>query len=170
MIEITNILVQTSLNIIIQLKKLIHQIRDAKYNPKTCLAICWNHPKIGGSCLLVKNGRMICHGAKSMKDTRIIARQYVRLTQKASYAVRLSPTHLVTASALADIGELIDLGIARKYIPLSSWELEIFNALVFKRGRVHFAVFSSGKVITGLTRLSLKRTIVLPALLEIAIL
>ena len=112
--------------------KLIHQIRDAKYNPKTFSAICWNHQKIGGSCLLFNNGKMVCHGAKSMKDARIIVRQYARLVQKAGYAIRLSPTLVITALALADIGKPIDLGIARKYIPLSSWEPEIFNALVFK--------------------------------------
>ena len=113
MIEITNIVVQTSLNVIIQLKKAHNQIRDAKYNPKTFSAICWNHQKIGGTCLLFNNGKMICHMAKCMKDAHIIAR-------------------LITVSALADISELVDLGIAHKYIPLSSWEPEIFNALVVK--------------------------------------
>ena len=98
-----------------------------------------------------------------MKDARIIVCQ---LVQKAGYVVRLSLVQLIIASALADLCEPIDMVIASKYIPVSSWETEIFNALVFKQRSIHFSIFFSGKVIVaGLTHLSLKSTIVLPTLL-----
>ena len=61
MIQITNIVVQARLNVPICLQTVIRKIRDPKYQPKRFSAICWNHKKIGGSCLLFNNGKMVCH-------------------------------------------------------------------------------------------------------------
>ena len=170
MTVITNIVVQSSLNVNIKLNELIRDISDAKYQPSRFSAICWNLRKIPGTCLLFNNGCIIGQGCKTMVQARKSLRQYARVVQKRGYAVRLSPIRLITASALGDIDTTVNLNAMRSWISGSTYEPEIFNALTFKRHSMHFSLFASGKVvITGIKNFTLINTRIPEMLLELAI-
>jgi len=170
MFLITNIVVQAKLNVKLSLKDIVYKIRDAKYQPKRFSAICWNHKKIAGSCLLFNNGKMVCHGSHTMAEARVIVRQYGRLVQKLGYPVKLTDVCLVTASALAAVGHSINLNEVSKYMPGATYEPELFNAAIIKKNGLHFAIFCSGKVvITGITNFALKNSTIHPLMLELAL-
>lgn len=170
MLTITNVVVQAQLNVNIDLHKLAYSLNNVKYNPKRFSAMIWHHKRIGGSCLLFKNGQMICNGAKSLGEARIKVRKYSRVLQKLGYPVNLTYIKLITASAVANLEREIDLPTL---LPLSgcTYEPEIFNAAVFYRDSIHFSCFSTGKiVITGITSMQLIDRIVYPTLMEIQLL
>ena len=169
-VEITNVVVQTQLNVKIDLRKLVRKIRDARFDPKKFSAIIWYRKIVGGSCLLFNNGKLICHGAKDMCQAKKVARRYARLVQNNGYAVKLSPITLVTASALADVDQPVSLPKIPLMYARGSYEPELFNAGTFRIQNLHFSVFASGKiVITGITRLSLINTVIRPTLLELVL-
>ena len=170
MLTITNVVVQAQLNVNLDLYKLVHSLNNVKYNPKRFSAMIWHHKRIGGSCLLFKNGQMICNGAKSWEEARNKVRKYSRVLQKLGYPVSLSYVKLITASAVANLEKVLDLP-SFLTLPGCAYEPELFNAAVFYRNSVHFSCFSTGKiVITGITSLKLIDRVVYPTLMEIELL
>lgn len=155
-ISLTNVVVHTSLNVHLPLDKLIWQIGFAKYNKRRWSGLSWNHPKIQGSAMLFSNGRLVSQGAKSFPQARKIVRQYARLLQKLGYDVKLSPIHLVTATALATLPCPINLSHLSRDYPNAVWESELFNACIVKKDGLHYSVFASGRVvICGIKRITL---------------
>lgn len=168
--SLTNVVVQANVNVPLPLDKLIWQIGCAKYNKRRWSGLTWSHPKIQGSVMLFTTGRLVSHGAKSFEHARKVVRQCARLLQKLGYDVRLSPVTLVTASALATLPSPVDLGLLARHYPNAVWESELFNACMVKRGKIHFSVFATGKVVVaGITRLSLISKVVEPTLAEFMI-
>ena len=160
-----------ALNVRIELRSLMDKITFAEYTPPKFPAIIWKHRKIGGCCLLFASGKMVSQGSKSYQQACRRVRQYARIISKLGYNVKLDPVQRVTATGMADIGCAVDLARIQPYLPNSTYEPELFSALQVKADGVHFAVFSSGKVtITGITHPALNRRVVLPMLLQIAML
>lgn len=164
----TNVVVQSSVNIKISLRKLMDKITNAKYNPSKWSGLSWSHPKISGTIMLFPNGTLICNGTKSFAQARQAVRQYARLLQRKGYHVKLSPVKLVTMSMLSDLGQDIDLKNLSQCYPGASWEPELFNGCSIKKKGVHFTVFSTGKVvICGVKSFTLINSTLIPTLVEI---
>ena len=171
-IKITNVVVQSRISISINLHEFIYKIRDGKFMPPRFSGLIWNHKKIGGCCLLFSNGKLICHGGSSFNQARIRVRKYARLIQKTlNESVRLHAVKLVTASLLADLHIPVNLHRVSQCYPGASYEPELLNAATCRRGRVHFTIFSSGKiVVTGIRDTLLINTVVQPTLMDLFIL
>lgn len=166
-VTLTNVVVQSSVNVQLPLDRLIWQIAHAKYNKRRWSGLSWAHPKISGTVMLFPNGRLVSHGAKTFEQARKVVRQYARLLQKKGYEVRLSPIKLVTVSAVASVPGAINIAHLARGYPNAVWESELFNACVVKKDKMHFSVFSTGKVvICGIKRLSLISEVVKPTLAE----
>jgi len=162
---------QANLNGPVNLNKIIHTIRDAKYQPSRFSAISWNHKRIAASCLLFSNGKLILHGAKSFEQGRKCARQYARLIQRQGYSVETPRLRVVTITMLADLGVKIALIKLVECFDNVSYEPELFNAAIVKKNGVTFSVFRSGRVvICGVKSLCLISKVVKPILTDIQIL
>lgn len=166
-VSLTNVVVQSSVNVKLPLNEIIHRIGRAKYNPRRWSGLSWSHPKISGSVMLFPNGRLVSHGSRTILQARKVVRQYARLLQKMGYGVILSPIRLVTASAIATLPTPVSLAKLASGYPMASWESELFNACLIKKDGMHYSVFSSGRVvICGIKRLALISPLIKPTLLE----
>lgn len=166
-VTLTNLVVQSSLNVALKLDDLIWQIGHAKYNKRKWPGLSWSHPKIQGTVMLFPNGKIVSHGAKNFQQARKNVRRYARLLQKIGYEVKLSPIRLVTATALGNLGSPVNLSSLANGYPKAVWESELFNACLVKKNGIHYTIFSSGKVVVcGIKPLSLISSEVKPTLAE----
>jgi TATA-box binding protein (TBP) (component of TFIID and TFIIIB) len=86
----TNILCTADLGCIIDLRSLTMTNRNIRYNPQIFNGAIWNHPRIGGCCLVFANGNMCVNGkAKTPIEARKRVRRYARLVQELGGSVSL---------------------------------------------------------------------------------
>ena len=167
--NITNIVVKSSLNVDLNMRYIMMHIKDAKYDPSKFSAICWKHRSIQSSCLLFRNGKILLQGAKTYQQARLRMRRYARIIQRLGYNVALSAIEIVTITGLSDIGFPVDLNVMCSALPNASYEPELFNAMVYKKDNVSYSVFSSGKiVVAGVRHMSLIND-VMEVLLELSL-
>lgn len=154
MVQITNVVVQTDLQVSIDLRHLVNTVRDIRYDPGLFSGAIWQHKKIGGCCLVFYNGKLNCNGNRSMEEAKKRTRRYARLIQKLGYAVKLQKIELVTMTAVHELSAALDFNKLCTFLHGANYEPELHNAAMFKRGRVNYSCFRSGKVvITGLRNL-----------------
>ena len=151
----------------IDLSVLVRDLTNVVYNPGRFSGMVWKHKVIGGCCLLFANGKMIVNGFRSVSKCRQGARRYARLLQNKLRGGYLHRVKIVTMTLLTNIKQRLCL--EKMAVELNGqYESELFNALTLRKGKIHFAVFRSGKiVVTGLKNLHDIDRVVQPALLEI---
>jgi len=151
MVQITNVVVQADLHVSVDLKHLANNARDIRYDPKLFSGAIWHHRKIGGCCLVFYNGKLNCNGNKNITEAKKRIRQYARLIQKLGYVVKLYKIEVVTMTAVHKLSSPLDVPTVLSTLNGASYEPELHNAIMLKRGRIHYNCFQSGKVvITGL--------------------
>ena len=149
--HLTNTVFIASLNCSFDLKKLCYELVNVKYNPRRFNGLIWQHPVIGGNCLLFRNGKINCNGkVRSFKEGRQRLRRYARVLQKLGYSVNLNEVKMVTASAFHVLSGPVDIPTyCREHG--ASYEPELFPVMMFKKNSVHFSCYQNGKiVITGI--------------------
>ena len=164
-------LFKASFNCQLDLHHLASTLVNVKYNPKNFCGLSWRHRHIQLGILVFKSGSLIVHGATSKVQAVKCIRQYARLLSvKFGYHIKLSKVKLVTASLLSNIGNRLDLHNLAKNYPGCKYEVELFNAAFLNKNKVHFSMFSSGRiVITGVTNLSLINSVIQPTLIELSL-
>jgi len=164
MLQVTNVVVQAALHVTINLNHLANSSRDIRYDPTIFSGVIWQHRKIGGNCLVFRNGKVNCSGSKSVQQAKRRLRQYARLIQKlGSYDVVLGKIDLVTMTAVHQLSSRLNFLQMCKYLG-ATYQPEIHNAAMLKRGKLHFNCFHTGKVvITGIKDLN----VIYPILLEL---
>jgi len=149
MVQITNVVVQTDLHVAIDLRDLANNTRDFIYDPAIFTGAIWKHRKIGGCCLVFHNGKINCNGNRNFQQAKKRIRQYARVIQKLGYEVKLEKIELVTMTAVHQLSSILDYNKVCNILG-ATYEPEIHNAAMLKRGKVHYNCFQSGKiVITG---------------------
>jgi len=71
-IEITNIVASAELGLELDLYKIASKVRDVEYEPEQFPGAILKFKKPKASLLLFKNGKVICAGAKTEKEIRIV--------------------------------------------------------------------------------------------------
>ena len=133
----------TDLKCALDLKHIALNTRDVVYTLKPFTVLRWKHKKIGGTCMVYASGKIIHHGEKYQ------LRKYARLLQKLGYNVCLNNIKLVTQSATYTLPSVNYEHLVKTM--RATYEPEIYHACIFKRGRMSFTVYKSGKVvITGI--------------------
>ena len=59
---ITNVVCCTELRCNINLQKLTSKIYDVEYNPVKFPAVIWKHKRVGGTCMVFANGKIVVNG------------------------------------------------------------------------------------------------------------
>ena len=151
----------------LKLGQLTKRLTNAIYNPKTFAGIIWKQRAIGGCCLLFSNGKMIVNGFKSVALCKKGARRYARSIQVKIGEGVLKSVAVVTMTLLADLKQTLCLESLAVSLG-GQYEPELFNALILKKGKIHFSIFRSGKiVIVGVKSVKVVEAIIYPALLDI---
>lgn len=165
-LRITNAVHSTHVNTHLDLKRIAAENTNTVYNPKKITAVTWRHRKINGTLQLFPNGKLIHTGKPDTEEARVHIRRFVRILQKQNHPVSLSPIRLVCMSATCKLSGKINLHDVAKYTN-ATYEPELFNAAILKRGGLSLCVFHTGTVvITGIRRLDT----VYPILLELELL
>ena len=134
MVQVTNVVVHAALHVTIDLEHLANSSRDIRYDPTIFSAAIWQHRKIGGNCLVFKNGKVNCSGSKSLQQAKKRLRQYARFIQKQGYDVMLGRIDLVTMSAVQLSSRLNFLQMC-EYLG-AMYQPDIHNAAMLKRGKL----------------------------------
>ena len=151
--HLTNVVVQACLGCRFDLSQIAREITNVRYDPRNFNGLIWQHRMIGGNCLLFANGNINCNGkCSSVRAGKERLRRYARLLQRMGYAIKLQKIKLVTASAVHQLSERLDLERLQMDF---SYEPELFPAVMFRRQGMHFTCHFTGKVlITGIKRKS----------------
>ena len=166
--RLTNVVYQANLNVQIDLKCLVHQLNNVRYNPHTFSGLIYQNRKIGGNCLIFSNGKINCNGACSDFDSGVKRlRRYARILQRLGYVVRLSEIRLVTASAVHKLSGRINVKSLCR-IQDFQYNPELFPAVMLRRQGIHFTCHLSGSLlITGIKNSKDLDNVVLPTIVEI---
>ena len=110
---------------------------------------------------------MIINGFKSVALGQRAVRRYARAVQKKIGEGVLAPITVVTMTLIADLKQKLCLESLATLLG-GQYEPELFNALLLKKGKLHFSVFQSGKiVIAGVKSEKIIDTVIWPALMDI---
>ena len=166
--RLTNVVYQANLIVQIDLKCLVHQLNNVRYNPRTFSGLIYQNRKIGGNCLIFSNGKINCNGACSDFDSGVKRlRRYARILQRLGYVVRLSEIRLITASAVHKLSGRINVESLCR-IQDFQYNPELFPAVMLRRQGIHFTCHLSGSLlITGIKNSTDLDNVVLPTIVEI---
>ena len=163
MVKMTNVVVQTDLHKSIDLSYLAKNARGIRYDPGKFSGAIWHHRKIGGCCLIFRNGKLNCNGSKNIAKAKRRITQYAQCIQRLGFPVKIKKIDVVTISAVHQVSSSLDFSKLCSILG-ATYEPEIFNGAMFKRGRTHFTCFHTGKIIiTGVKEIDA----IYPTLLEI---
>ena len=147
----------------IDLVKLTHSVGNIIYKKSPFKVCIWRCKQIRETCLVYSTGRILVHGSRGS------VRKYARLLWRLGFNVNLRFIKLVTQSMTYNLGREISYKKMIEHFNIQH-NPEIFHALVFKKARVSFTVFKSGKInITGVHSQAMIETIVDPTLIEISL-
>ena len=85
---VQNIVSNVNLGCPLDLKKIVSQVRNAEYNPKSFNAVIMRIREPRTTALVFSSGKMVCTGAKSEEDSRLAARKYARIIQKLGFPAK----------------------------------------------------------------------------------
>lgn len=162
--RITHEIYKTDLKCDLDLNVIAKESLDAVYKQSPFKLLQWRHREIGGCAFVYHSGKIICHGNEKQ------IRKYYRLIKRLGFPVKFDGAQVVTKSAVHTLSNPVNYISLCASLPNVSYEPELFNAPILKRGKISFTVYHTGKVIiTGVKTDDDIEDIVMPTLLEIDI-
>ena len=149
-IRIVNMVVSTDFKHPLNLEKIASTLPNTEYNPEQFpgLVIRLKTPK--SSALLFTTGRVVCTGAKTMKEVKEAIHKIMKLLEKVKVKVTIEPEihvqNMVASGALGFALNLNDLVMKLRNV---EYEPEQFPGLVYKikEPKASFLLFSNGKIV-----------------------
>ncbi len=149
-IKIVNMVVSTEFKHPLNLEKIASVLPNTEYNPEQFpgLVIRLKTPK--SSALLFTTGRVVCTGAKTMKEVKEAIDKIIKLLEKVKVKVTIEPEikvqNMVASGALGYPLNLNDLVMKLRNV---EYEPEQFPGLVYKirEPKASFLLFSNGKIV-----------------------
>jgi len=149
-IRVVNLVVSTDFKHPLNLEKIASTLPNTEYNPEQFpgLVIRLKTPK--SSALLFTTGRVVCTGAKTMKEVKESIHKIMKLLEKVKVKITIEPEihvqNMVASGALGFALNLNDLVMKLKNV---EYEPEQFPGLVYKikEPKSSFLLFSNGKIV-----------------------
>jgi len=149
-IKIVNMVVSTDFKHLLNLEKIASTLPNTEYNPEQFpgLVIRLKTPK--SSALLFTTGRVVCTGAKTMKEVKEAIHKIMKLLERVKVKVTIEPEihvqNMVASGALGFALNLNDLVMKLRNV---EYEPEQFPGLVYKikEPKASFLLFSNGKIV-----------------------
>jgi len=149
-IKIENVVASASLNVPIKLEKLVANLDGIEYEPEQFPGLVMRLKDPKAAALIFSSGKIVCTGAKSPSDAKIVVSKIVARMNKLgikipkNYKVRLEN---IVASAKLD--RELNLNNIAFTLENTEYEPEQFPGLVYRMDdpRVTFLLFGSGKII-----------------------
>jgi len=149
-IKVVNIVVSTSLEHAIPLEKMAATLSNTEYNPEQFpgLVIRIKDPKT--SALIFSSGKVVCTGARTMKDVRESLQKIIKSLQKINVKITIEPEiKIQNIVASGTVGMDLNLNTLAMKLENTEYEPEQFPGLVYKlpEAKATFLLFSNGKVV-----------------------
>jgi transcription initiation factor TFIID TATA-box-binding protein len=149
-IKIENVVASSSLNVPIKLEKLVSNLDNVEYEPEQFpgLVLRLKDPK--AASLIFSSGKVVCTGAKSPKDSKIVIAKIVAKMNKIGIKIPKDyKVQLENIVASAKLNRELNLNNIAFSLENTEYEPEQFPGLVYRMDnpRVTFLLFGSGKVI-----------------------
>ena len=149
-IRIVNMVVSTDFKHPLNLEKIASTLPNTEYNPEQFpgLVIRLKTPK--SSALLFTTGRVVCTGAKTMKEVKESIHKIIKLLERVKVKITIEPEikvqNMVASGALGFALNLNDLVMKLRNV---EYEPEQFPGLVYKikDPKASFLLFSNGKIV-----------------------
>jgi len=149
-IKIVNMVVSTDFQHPLNLEKIASTLPNTEYNPEQFpgLVIRLKTPK--SSALLFTTGRVVCTGAKTMKEVKESIHKIMKLLERVKVKINIEPEikvqNMVASGALGFALNLNDLVMKLRNV---EYEPEQFPGLVYKikEPKASFLLFSNGKIV-----------------------
>jgi transcription initiation factor TFIID TATA-box-binding protein len=149
-IKIENVVASSSLNVPIKLEKLVSNLDNVEYEPEQFpgLVLRLKDPK--AASLIFSSGKVVCTGAKSPKDSKIVIAKIVAKMNKIGIKIPKDyKVQLENIVASAKLNRELNLNNIAFSLENTEYEPEQFPGLVYRMDnpRVTFLLFGSGKII-----------------------
>ena len=149
-VRIVNMVVSTDFKHPLNLEKIASTLPNTEYNPEQFpgLVIRLKTPK--SSALLFTTGRVVCTGAKTMKEVKESIHKIMKLLERVKVKITIEPEihvqNMVASGALGFALNLNDLVMKLRNV---EYEPEQFPGLVYKikEPKASFLLFSNGKIV-----------------------
>ena len=149
-IKIENVVASASLNVPIKLEKLVSNLDGVEYEPEQFpgLVLRLKDPK--AAALIFSSGKVVCTGAKSPKDSKLVIARIVTKMNKIGIKIPKNyKVQLENIVASAKLNRELNLNNIAFSLENTEYEPEQFPGLVYRMDdpRVTFLLFGSGKII-----------------------
>jgi len=149
-IKIENVVASASLNVPIKLEKLVANLDGIEYEPEQFPGLVMRLKDPKAAALIFSSGKIVCTGAKSPKDAKIVIGKIVaRINRLGIRIPKGYKVQLENIVASAKLDRELNLNQIAFNLENTEYEPEQFPGLVYRIDdpRVTFLLFGSGKII-----------------------
>lgn len=151
-IKVENIVASATIGRDIDLQKAVNALDGAEYDRGRFPGVIYRvkEPKI--AVLIFRSGKIVCTGARSMEDVRMVIETVIKFLRKAKMPVTLNPKIKVeNIVATCDLESIINLNAIAITLSLEKieYEPEQFPGLVYRMDepKIVMLFFGSGKIV-----------------------
>src|SRR3990172_6987358 len=149
-IKIENVVASASLGVPIKLEKLVANMDGIEYEPEQFPGLVLRTTDPKAAALVFSSGKIVCTGAKSPKDAKLVIAKIVVKMNRLGYKVPKNyRVQLENIVASAKLGRELNLDVIAFALENTEYEPEQFPGLVYRMDdpKVTFLLFGSGKII-----------------------
>lgn len=149
-IRIENIVASAALGVIVPLEKIVSKLEGMEYEPEQFPGLVYRMTKPKAAALIFGSGKIVCTGARSIKDVNVVFKKVVSVVQKSGVRVpRGFKIQVENIVASAKLDANLNLDKIAFNLEDSEYEPEQFPGLVYrmKDPKVAFLLFGSGKIV-----------------------
>jgi transcription initiation factor TFIID TATA-box-binding protein len=149
-IRVENIVASAALGVEVPLEKIVSKLEGMEYEPEQFPGLVYRMKKPKAAALIFGSGKIVCTGARSLRDVNAVFKKVVNVVQKSGVRVpkgfKMQVENIV-ASAKLDAN--LNLDKIAFNLENSEYEPEQFPGLVYRmvNPKVAFLLFGSGKVV-----------------------
>jgi len=149
-IRIENIVASASFGVVIPLEKVVSKLDGMEYEPEQFPGLVYRMKDPKAAALIFGSGKVVCTGARSVKDVKIVFAKVVDVVTKSGVKVpkeyKMQVENIVASAKLDGNLKLDKIAFN---LENSEYEPEQFPGLVYrmKDPKVAFLLFGSGKVV-----------------------
>jgi len=149
-IRIENIVASAALNVEIPLEKIVSKAEGMEYEPEQFPGLVYRLAKPKAAALIFGSGKIVCTGARSIKDVNAVFKKVVSIVERSGSKVPKSfKIQVENIVASARLNAKLNLDTIAFNLESSEYEPEQFPGLVYrmKNPKVAFLLFGSGKIV-----------------------
>jgi len=149
-IRIENVVASANLKVAIALEKVVQNLEGIEYEPEQFPGVVMRLKDPKAAALIFSSGKIVCTGAKSPKDAKLVVAKIVYKLRKLHIHVPRNYTmKLENIVASAKLERELNLDHIAFTLENTEYEPEQFPGLVYRMDdpKVTFLLFGSGKVI-----------------------